>query len=90
MVTPHSSMFVYATYPDGTELFGVRAFRFRQAHVDAVAYDVDRERRVLTAEECRFEVLDPEQSDRLPSESLWLQANHDPVLRRAIKERCEL
>lgn len=82
--------FVFATLPDGTELFGINAFPFRRDLVDAVAFDVDGERRVVTAADAIFRLLDPATFDRLPSQALWQQANVDEVLRRAIKERCGL
>lgn len=82
--------FVYAFMPDGTEVFGVDAFPFRKGTVNAVAFDVNGERRVITETESKFRILDPELDSLLPSASLWAQANSDPVLRRAIKERCRL
>lgn len=82
--------YVYAVLPDGTELFGVNAFPFRREQVDAVAFDIDGERRVLTKDEATFRLLDPESSDKLPSRALWSQANGDEVLRHAIKDRCGL
>lgn len=89
---PHNStpQFVYVAFADGTELFGINAFPFKRDGVDSVAFDIDRERRVVAADEATFRLLDPVTFDRLPSQSLWQQANDDAVLRRAIKERCEL
>ncbi len=85
-----SSKFVFATTTDGDEVFGVDAFPFRREQTDAVAFDVAGERRVLTALDARFVLLDPETSEHLPSRALWMQANDDEILRRAIKERCGL
>lgn len=85
-----SSKFVFATTNDGVDVFGVDAFPFRRDQTDAVAFDVAGERRVLTELDATFVVLDPEAHDRLPSKALWLQANDDEILRRAIKERCGL
>ena len=85
-----SSKYVFAVTADGAEIFGACAFPFRREQTDAVAFDIDGERRVLTALDARFVVLDPETNERLPSPALWMQANEDEVLRRAIKERCGL
>jgi hypothetical protein len=85
-----SSSFVFAQLADGTEVFGIRAFPFRRDHVDAVAFDEASGRRTITSAEGRFQLFDAADTERLPSEALWLQANDDPVLRRAIKERCGL
>jgi hypothetical protein len=87
---PSFTSFVYAQLLDGTELFGVRAFPFRRDHVDAVAFDLATGRRTITALDGRFRLFDPADTERLPSEALWLQANDDHVLRHAIKERCGL
>jgi hypothetical protein len=82
--------YVYASMPDGSEVFGVDAFPFRRGTVAAVAFDVDGERRVLSETDSTFRLLDPATNERLPSRALWEQANTDAVLRRAIKERCGL
>lgn len=85
-----NSKFVFATLLDGTEVFGVDAFPFRRDRVEAVAFDLDGERRVLTESEATFQLLDPETNGKLPSRALWMQANQDEILRRAIKDRCGL
>ena len=82
--------YVHVRYPDGSEIFGTDAFPFRRDRIDAVVFDVSGDRRTVTADEAEFRLLDPVVEDRLPSRALWQQANHDDVLRRAIKERCEL
>lgn len=82
--------YAYIRFHDGTELFGTDAFPFRRNRVDVIACDVEGDRRVVSSEEAEIRVFDPMFEDRLPSVSLWQQANHDTTLRSAIKERCGL
>ena len=82
---------VFAVLRDGSEVFGRAAFPFRRNLEQGVACSVGDQRLVLRESECRIlQVLRPEELATLPSGELWESANHDPLIRDAIKERCNL
>lgn len=90
-MTPQAENYVYALLPDGSEVFGTKAFPFFRNSVRAVVFSCDDRRQVLAETQCTvLRVLHPERVDGLPSERLWLSANDDAQIRAAVKERCGL
>lgn len=89
VVAPSAEQYLFAVLHDETEVFGTRAFPFVRDSMRAAAFTVGAERRVLTEAQCRvLKILHPETVAVLPTEDLWQRANHDPVIRTAVKERC--
>lgn len=88
-MTPTAEHYLYAVLNDDTEVFGTRAFPFVRDSIPGAAFNVGEQRRVVTAAQCKvMRVMHPEHVAALPTEDLWHQANEDPLIRSAVKERC--